>query len=124
MALIDVTDVLLDPDFMSLGLICERSTQIVGDDGLAVNTIKKIRFAGVVTSNTGDILERLAEGQRIKGSITIHTKFQLTDGSLGNGTDVIQWRGSRYTVSNVNDYSHFGRGFVAANCDVIPLTGG
>jgi len=123
MALLDVTDILADPDFMDTGLICERVAQSVNDNGLAVNTTKLKTFSGVVTSNSGDILDRLTDGERIKGSITIHTRFKLSDGSTGFTADIVQWMGARYTVSQANDYSHFGRGFIAANCDLIPLAG-
>lgn len=123
MALLDVTDVLLDPDFMDTGLMCERIAQSVNDDGMGVNTPTLIPFAAVVTNDSGDILERIAVGERIKGSITLHTKFTLQDGADGLTADVVRWRSRRFTVSNVGDYSHFGRGFVAANCDLIPLAG-
>lgn len=123
MALLDVTDVLLDPDFMDLGIICCRQDQVVGDDGRASNTETQTPFAGVVTSDSGDILQRIAEGSRIVGSITIHTIFSLQDGGAGRDADEVIWSGTRYTVSNVNNYSHFGRGFVAATCDLKPLSG-
>ena len=124
MALLDVTEVLLDPDFMDMGLVCKRSTQTVGDNGRATNVQSSTTFGGVVTSDNGDILERIAGGERKKGSITIHTLFRLT---AGDGediiADVVTWQGRDYTVANVNDYSHFGRGFVAASCDLLPLAG-
>lgn len=122
MALLDVSEVLNDPDFMD-ALVCERNAQTVGSNGRAVDTTTTTTFYGVVTSNTGSILERIAEGERIKDSITIHTQFQLIDGQTGFDADIVQWRGKRYTVTNVNDYSHFGAGFVCANCDLIPLAG-
>ncbi len=122
MAFLDVTDVVLDPDFMD-SIVYERNTVTVGSNGLATQTTATGTFLGVVTSNTGDILERLADSERIKGSITIHSMFTLNDGSTGTTADIVLWKGRRYTVSNVNDYSHFGRGFVAATCDLIPLSG-
>lgn len=123
MALLDVTEVLLDPDFIDMGIVCERNVQTVGSNGRAVNTPTEIIFCGVVTSDSGDILERIQAAERIKGSITIHTKFSLNDGSVGFSADIVRWQGRRYTVSNVNDYSHFGPGFVCASCDLIPLSG-
>lgn len=123
MALLDVTDVLLDPDFMDTGLVCNRMTQTVDDHGRATNTPAPVTFAAVVTSDKGDILHRNAEGSRIIGSITVHTPFRLSDGSAGQDTDEIVWQGRTYTVVNVNDYSHFGRGFVCATCDLKPLSG-
>lgn len=123
MALLDVTDVLLDPDFMDAGLLCNRMTQTVGDDGRAANAVTQTRFAAVVTSDKGDILHRNADGSRIIGSITLHTPFRLTDGAAGRDADEIVWQGRTYTVVSVNDYSHFGRGFVCATCDLKPLSG-
>lgn len=123
MALLDVTDVLCDPDFIDRGLVCERNTQTVGNDGIATNSVALMPFAGVVTSDNGDLLERSPEGERIKGNMTIHTRFPLDDGSSVNAADIVQWRGRRYTVTVVNDWSHFGRGFICATCDLIPLAG-
>lgn len=123
MALLDVTEILSDPDFVTTGLICERPAQTIGSDGLAVNTLAQSTFVGVVTSADGDILDRMAVGERILGSITIHTRFILNDGSAGFSADIVTFAGRRYTVSNVNDYGHFGRGFVSAQCDLIPLAG-
>ncbi|MDN7494835.1 hypothetical protein QZM89_06535 [Burkholderia gladioli] len=125
MAFLDVTDVLLDPDFMDTGLICNRMTQTVDAYGEATNTATPIPFSAVVTSDSGDILHRNADGSRIVGSITLHTPFRLRDGGPDATADAdeIVWQGATYTVVNVNDYSHFGRGFVCATCDLKPLTG-
>lgn len=123
MALLDVVDVILDPDFMDTGLVCNRMTQTVDERGRAVNAVTAIPFAAVVTSDQGDILQRLAEGSRIVGSILVHTTLRLRDGGDGADADEIVWRGRTYTVAKVNDYSHFGRGFVCATCDIKPLAG-
>ena len=123
MAWLDVTDVLTDPDFMDAGLTCNRMAQAVGENGRAVNTPSVITFAAVVTSDKGDILHRNEDGSRILGSITLHTPFRLLDGAPGQDADEIVWQGRTYTVVSVNDYSHFGRGFVAATCDLKPLSG-
>lgn len=120
---IDVSDILSDPDFMSAGLVCERNVQTVGSNGMASNATTLMPFTGVVTSDNGDLLERNPDGERIKGNMTIHTRFPLDDGSATNCADVVQWRGRRYTVTVVNDWSHFGRGFICATCDLIPLAG-
>ena len=123
MALLDVSDVLLDPDFADARIQCLRNTQTVGDDGIGVNTAQTLRFTGVVTSNAGDLLKRQAQGEHIEGSITIHSRFLLSAGGADQTADIVVWQGRRYTVSAVNDYSHFGRGFMAATCDLIPLSG-
>ncbi|KWN75794.1 hypothetical protein [Burkholderia ubonensis] len=123
MAFLDVTDVLLDPDFMDMGLICNRMTQVTDEKGRAHNTPTSTPFSAVVTSDKGDILHRNADGSRIIGSITLHTMLRLMDGSAGHDADEVIWAGVTYTVVNVNNYSHFGRGFVCATCDIKPLAG-
>ena len=123
MAFLDVSDILTDPDFMNTGLICERNVQTVGSNGIATNATTIMAFSGVVTSDNGDLLERNPDGERVKGNMTIHTRFPLDDGSAMNAADIVQWRGRRYTVTVVNDWSHFGRGFIVATCDLIPLSG-
>ncbi|WP_283149010.1 hypothetical protein [Silvimonas soli] len=123
MAQLDVTEVLLDPLFGDKNILCCRQTQTIDDNGYATNTEAQTPFFGVVTSDTGDVLTRLSEGSRIVGNIIIHTKLRLIDGDTGLDADEIIWQGRRYTVAKVNDYSHFGRGFVAASCDIKPLSG-
>ena len=123
MALIDVSEVLLDPDFMD-SFTCFRNTLATSSGGVGSITTQTIPCYGVVTSDSGDVLERIATGERVKGSITIHTTFVLRDGSGPTQTaDEILFRDQRYVVSTVNSYSHFGRGFVAASCDLKPLQG-
>lgn len=120
---LDVSGVLDNPMFQDQ-LSCTRNTQTVGSDGRAVNTPTVTPFSGVVTSDTGDVLTRLAEGSYIKGSIVVHTRFVLVDGADGTDADVVKWQGRQYTVSSVNDYSTYGRGFVAATCEPLKLSGG
>lgn len=123
MALLDVSEVLIDPDFMDT-MTCTRYAQTVASTGMAANTATTSTFYGVVTSESGDILDRTETGERVRGNIIIHTVFRLRDGSGTSQTaDMITWRGSTYTVSKVNDYSHFGRGFVSAVCDLKPIAG-
>ncbi len=125
MAWLDVVDVVLDPDFIdTVGLTYTRNVQTVGDGGLAVNAETTLPLRGVITNQNGDILRRRADGEHIEASIIVHTLTRLTAGSAPDITaDVVHWQGADYTVSVLNNWSHFGRGFVAAQCDLIPLAG-
>jgi hypothetical protein len=123
MPLLDVSDVLLDPLFMDLTLSVTRNAQTVGNDGIAVISPTTTGFYGVVTSMNGSVLTRVAEGERISDTITIHTQFKLIDGQSGYDADVVNWQGLQWTVTNVNDYSTYGRGFVAATCTLKQLSG-
>jgi hypothetical protein len=123
MARLDVSDVLLDPDFMDLTLTVTRNAQTVGNDGIAVIAPTTTGFYGVVTSLNGSVLTRVAEGEHISDTITIHTQFKLIDGQSGYDADVVNWQGLQWTVTNVNDYSTYGLGFVQATCTLKQLSG-
>lgn len=123
MALLDVTEILLATDFMGAGVIWKRSAQTVGDNGRATSVVTTTPFAGVVTNDKDEVLERLAGGECKKGSITIHTMLRLTAGGGDRIADIVTWQGRDCTVANVNDYSHISRGFAAASGDLLPLAG-
>lgn len=122
MPLLDVTDIILDRDFLD-SLTCERNTQSVSAGGIGSVSADLIDFVGVVTNDKGDFLQRINSGERIVGNITVHTTFPLQAGTIGQTADIVQWNDRRYTVTTVSDYSRYGRGFVAATCDLIPLSG-
>jgi hypothetical protein len=123
MPLLDVSDVLLSPDFMDLTLSVTRNAQTVDNDGIAVISPTTTGFYGVVTSLNGSVLTRVAEGERISDTITIHTQFKLIDGQSGYDADVVNWQGLQWTVTNVNDYSTYGVGFVQATCTLKQISG-
>jgi hypothetical protein len=123
MPLLDVSDVLLSPEFMDLTLSVTRNAQTVGDDGNTVITSASTPFYGVVTSLSGSVLHRVAEGEHISDTITIHTQFKLIDGQSGYDADIVNWQGLQWTVTNVNDYSTWGVGFVSATCTLKQLSG-
>ena len=123
MPFLDVTDVLLDPDFLDTTLSVTRNVQTVTDGGIAVDTPTTTGFFGVVTSLNGSVLQRVAEGAHIEDTITVHTPFKLIAGQAGYDSDVVNWQGLQWTVTNVNDYSTYGRGFVAATCTMKQLSG-
>ncbi|OEY95987.1 hypothetical protein BJD20_12825 [Acinetobacter proteolyticus] len=121
MARLDVSDVLLDPDFMDTGIVCNRTAVIVGNNGRSQETITTTTFAGVVTTNSGLNMDRRPDGTLIKGAINIHTKFALSSGNTETKADEIVWQGKTYIVSQVLDNLHYGQGFVKAICELKPL---
>lgn len=120
---LDVSDVLLDPDFMSKGIDCKRTAVTVGDNGRSQTTITNSKFNGVVTSNDGFKLDRKPDGTVIKGAINIHTRFVLTEGDAGHQADEITWQGREYIVSQTLPNTQYGRGFIKAICILKPISG-
>ena len=121
MAFLDVTDILLDPDFCDTGIVCNRNIETISNQGLATITPSQTTFTGVVTNDNGDTIRRMADAERTVGNINIRTKFRLQDGSAGRTADTIVWQGRTYTVSNVKDFTNYGQGFVVATCDLLPV---
>lgn len=120
---LDVSDVLLDPDFCDSTLQCERYTATVDANGRGTKTQTLIGFAGVVTSDRGERLVRTAVGEHATDTISVITRFKLRDAGAGATADIVRWNSVRFTVISVNDYSTYGRGFVEAVCEMIPLAG-
>jgi galactose-6-phosphate isomerase len=120
---LDVSELMTDIDFVETRLTCLRMAQRVGANGLAVNTPIPIPFFGVVTMIRGNVLNRNAVGEIITGSILICTRFRLLDGKSGFTADVVLRETRQYTVTEVLPYSRFGRGFVEATCELLPLGG-
>jgi len=123
MPLLDVSDVLLDPDFCDRTLVCERNAITTDNNGRGVVSTQTLPFSGVVTSDKGELLQRGAVGEHATDNITVITRFRLLDAKLATTADIVQWNGLRYTVTKVNSYSTYGIGFVEAGCEMIPLAG-
>lgn len=123
MPLLDVTEVLTDPDFAEFNLVCVRNTQKIDDNGRAYNVPRTFPFVGVVTSAGGVELQRLAEAERNKQTISIITRFRLAAGDDTRNADVVTWACKQYTVRTTDDYSHYGRGFIQAIAVLLPLHG-
>ncbi|MEX5443431.1 hypothetical protein WCE14_08690 [Acinetobacter schindleri] len=123
MATLDVSRALLDPKFMSRGIVCTRTAVEDGDNGRPQTTVTTHKFNGVVTTNDGDKLDRRSDGTVIKGAINIHTCFVLSEGDADHQADEIEWQGRKYIVSQVLSNTHYGRGFVKAICILKPISG-
>lgn len=123
MPFLDVSDVLLDPDFFDNTLVCERNAISTDSTGRGVKVTETVRFCGVITSDKGELLQRGAVGEHATDNILIITRFRLRDAGPNVTADIVQWIGKRYTVSKVNDYSTYGIGFTENICDLIPLSG-
>lgn len=118
---LDVSDVLLDPDFMTADLVCSRQQVKAGNNGRPQAVDSSMTFAGVVTTNNGLNMDRRPDGALIKGAINIHTQFALTAGDANTNADEVVWKGKIYTVTQVLDNLHYGQGFIKAICELKQL---
>lgn len=123
MPLLDVTDILSDPDFVDLTPVCIRQDQVAAPGGRVTNVQTSTPFTGVFTMDRGSILNRMAEGSYVSGSILVYTPFQLRMSGASVDADLIDWHGERYTVVNRGDYTAYGSGFVWAVGEPVKLSG-
>lgn len=124
MPTLDVSDVLLSPEFLDTSLVCSRSVQSTDADGFTTNSTSQLPFAGVVTVDKSLENARMEAGQVVRGAILVITRFILTEGTGTNDADVVTYRGRDYRVSFVDYYTEYGSGFVQAHCELLPFDGG
>lgn len=124
MPTLDMSDVLLPPEFLDTTLTVTRNEQTLDDDGFAVNKKTVTPFGGVVTVDRSLEARRMQAGQVIGGAILIVTIFHLTSGNTGIDADVVTYRGRDYRVTFVDPYTAYGAGFVQAHCELLPFDGG
>jgi hypothetical protein len=59
-------------------------------------------------------MQRLPDGTYIASTIEIWTTFPLTSGVEGQTADRIVYQSAEYTVTDVADWSRYGRGYIRA----------
>lgn len=117
MAQIDITELLVDPDFIDpISIIHRIST--VNNFGENVLVESVATGYGSVQPATGKTIQRLPEGLRVADVSEFYVKGTLvTDGS-SLYPDILVFRGLRYQVQTVNDYSNWGAGWCQGTCVV------
>jgi hypothetical protein len=116
MALIDVSELLTDPDFTNTATLIRRSSTVnTYGENTMVETSSSI--TAVVQGANTESLERVPEGARLSDLIDVYYKGQLTAESPGGYADIIVWQGKRYQVFEVvEDFMNYGAGFTKAVC--------
>lgn len=116
MPLLDVSDVLIDPDFAD-DIVVHRQAVTIGDDGFSTRTESIYATSAVVTPDRQATLQRQAEGSIVSETITVISQFRLIPSGEGYDGDEIIWNGKCYLVRAVGDCSRYGAGFIEASCD-------
>ena len=120
MALLDMSDALLDPMFLDAFKVLRRQ-EAIDDNGRSVTTTKTFNpVYGTVTMSSPSDLDRAADYQMATRTVVL--KFQLQTEVTGFQPDVIVWRGDNYLVRHVDYYPQFGAGFYQAECTSMDKT--
>lgn len=116
MALIDVSDLLRDPDFTNIVTLIRRMVSInqYGENEIIETPCY---ITAVVQGDNTETLEKLPEGARLSDAITVYYRGTLTAETPGGYADIIVWQGRRYQVREVTeDFQNYGAGFTKAIC--------
>lgn len=124
MPTLDVSDVLLSPEFLDIDLWYRRNVQSVDADGIPSNTVTRQQFGGVVTVDRSLEAKRMEAGQVIAGAILVVTQTRLISGKEDLDADIVEYAGADYRVTFVDPYTRYGAGFVQAHCELQPFDGG
>ncbi len=116
MALIDVSELMVDPDFVNQFSIIHRTAN-VNDSGENVITENTVSAIGSIQAGNGDTLKRLPEAARKEKAITAYTKTELRADNCGGYSDIIVWQNQRYQVLIITPWGNYGAGWYM--CDAI-----
>lgn len=120
MALLDVSEILTDPDFVDTFVVVRRQEGI-SDKGRAVLTLTGLAASGVVNMAGPNDLRRLPDAQLQDRTLSIVSRFPFFGASVGYQPDLIQWREGLYIVSVLDLYPQYGRGFYQVIAPSIDL---
>ncbi len=125
MPLLDVSELLDDPYLVETITVIRRE-EVVGDDGRAstIDTIIPDIVASVQPKDTvigGNVILREADYEIRGSNLNVYTKFRLRSVAEADAKrwkpDVIIWNGDHFLVALVNDFSHYGDGYIHAEVE-------
>lgn len=115
MALIDVSELMSDPDFVDAISVITRYPTIdyLGQNHLAESSINSV---GCVQPASYKEIQRVPEAQRVSDMSSFWFKGVITATAPGKYSSVLVFKGQRYQVLTVADWSNFGEGYTQGVC--------
>jgi hypothetical protein len=120
MALIDVNELLSDPDLSDTFQVM-RSTLTVTQGGVSSVSSATYDAYGVVQPASGRELQLLPDSARTAGTIIVYTPFALQGVTDTTVPDIVIWDERNYRVTLTNPYTNYGAGYTQATCTLIEL---
>jgi galactose-6-phosphate isomerase len=119
MATLDVSDVPICAEFADTFQVLRR-IEVVDGSGRSITTTEVIATPLGTIYPTGDNgLTREAEYEAGHKSLTIVTPYRLQGPAPGFQPDLIEYRGNEFVITDIEDYSQYGAGFVVAQATSI-----
>jgi hypothetical protein len=120
---IDVSDLLLDPDFVDAITVIHRTATV---DQYGVNQIVEtaVPSYGCVQPASGESVQRLADALQSSDISSFWVQGRIIADATSSYPDIIVWQGNRFQVQLVNDYMNYGRGYTQGICTRERITSG
>lgn len=117
MANIDVTELMMDPDFVDPIQIVTRVPYV---DFRGQNHIREtiLESFGSVQPADFNTIQRLPETLRVANVSSFWFKGNIIASQPGKYSSILIFKGLRYQVQTVADWSNFGRGYSEGTCIV------
>jgi hypothetical protein len=115
MALINVTELLHDPDFIDQIKLVTRKPSV---NSLGENTLEEISIdtIGSVQPASGHAIQRLPEALRVANISSFWFKGKIIASEPGKYSSILVFKGARFQVQTVMDWSNWGEGWSEGTC--------
>ncbi len=115
MANIDVTELFSDPDFVDPMTVISRVPMV---DSLGQNRLTETSVSsfGSIQPLSGDTVNRIPEALRNENVRSFYFKGVIVTSAPGEYPSIIVFRGKRYQVRHVFDWTNWGQGFTKGLC--------
>ena len=126
MALINVGELINDPDFAQSFTITRRSG--TWENGRFIPVETTIEASGIISPQDTSELDLAPDGSMIRGRIKVwtHTQLYITVQDTPTGesyiSDEVNWQGNQYLVILDNNYSDYG--YYSYICQLKDASGG
>lgn len=121
MSRVDVSDIILDSDFVGEMKIVRREAR-TNSRGENVNTEVCVDTFGTIQPASGKAVQRLPEALRNANYRSFWVQGKITEASEGRYTDILVFEGERYQVTLVMDWSAWGGGWSEGLCVAEKIT--
>lgn len=115
MAEIDITELFTDPDFVDEMTVVNRFAQV---STLGENFMKEtvLDTVGSIQPADAKTVSKLPEALQVENLYSFWFKGQLVTSGLCRYPSVITFKGLRYQIQTVADWTNWGQGWVEGTC--------
>lgn len=122
MPLLDVSELLTDPDFATTFNVIRKAETVGGNGRTSVVETRFESQVGVIINTDPAELDRREDGQTASRVVTIVTQFRLRGPAPGHQPDDVEVDGERMLVTKVIPHTRWGNGFVKAVAQAFATT--